>query len=632
MFFLQSPTDITFSKPPTQLVQLAQKKHTAQAGQKIVVKTPKNQLAISFNTFIHEFTYDALKNNLFSFPISNTDTIKDPKTKSLPTILIPKSITKDQATTNKEIKVKYLPEKKFDAENIERITTPIEANSLIWLPHPYLIAGSFHNAIYPHDTSEVIWTLLELLKINKLESPNYYLKVIQDQLENFHFQIKALGFPLNGNKGFYITRSQTNNIPSNVLDYYLATEDIDWLKNTGLPMAESIFKYWTSPPAEIETKHGTGYRWIAHGDGACHEVIDSHKEHNFYYFKVLKTLVEYLNTFDFFRPSYAKGFDYKRVAEIIPDNRIKNLDLVKENEIEQSKNIEYFYANNEPIIKYNNKFYKLSDFYYRNDRASRGSGYDTNHLYGPFNAFAYDFIPADHNILLYKHAKDIEKMYAILGNTKKEKEYQRKASNIKEMIMKVLWDKRSKMFYEYNAKNKTLRTNYAFASSAYALWATIFDVNDTHEKEQLIHLVKFLKKNLEGPNGIYASNIETGLHWDKPYTWPIQQGFIVGGLRAYAKNLQDIEDYKNSKDLTEFADRISIKYLLANYSDWLKSKGKSIGEKVISKAENLLTGYATGSNYTWNITTIMYLFEALSEEAKGTLKNKIQENSLSYTF
>ena len=91
-------------------------------------------------------------------------------------------------------------------------------------------------------------------------------------------------------------------------------------------------------------------------------------------------------------------------------------------------------------------------------------------------------------------------------------------------------------------------------------------------------------------------------------------GYIVGGLRDYAKELQDIKDYASSKYLTTVADRIAVNYLRANYSDWLKSKGKAIGEKVTGTSENLLTGYKTGSNYTWNLSTVLYLYKTLSEE------------------
>lgn len=590
---------------------------------------------LTLKQFVDDFTSEAISKNLFSFPITNPEKIKDPKTKELPKILIPKGINKESATQEKITKVEFLPPPKKDDNGIQRIIAPVEPNALIWLPKPYLIAGSFHTEIYPHDTSSVIWSLLELLKTDLVKKD--FIQVIKDQLENFAFQVNTFGFPLNGNRGYFITRSQTNIIPANVLQFYNVTSDKKWLEEVGLPLSKSIFEYWTHNIARIKVKPRlsfldpytwgllTGYRWIAHGQGPCIEVTDSHKEHNYYYFKVLTTLVEYSLIHDLERPGFARGFDYKKVVEVIPEKVIKESNLIPINDVPfKTENSDFYYLNGSvPVLKFMNNYYKLTPFYYLNDRASRVSGYDTNHLYGPFNSFTYDFIPVDHNLILYKSALDISEMYKILGDDYHSKQFKIEAKKLKRLITNILWDDNLGMFFEYDSSLKKLRTNYPFSSAGYAFLAKIFDLDKPSEKEMLIKMVQFMEDNLEGPNGIYASGIETGLHWDKPYTWPVQQVYIVGGLRSYAKDLQDAGYFEDANYLTEVADRISIKYLLANYADWLKSKGKEIGEKVIEGEENLLTGYATGSNYTWNLTAVMYLYYNLSENTKELLESKI---------
>lgn len=571
---------------------------------------------LSFNNFVSKFTQNAIFQNRWSFPINSEEEIKDPKTEELPTILLPSYVNREQAISKGNVYIGFLPKIMTDENGITRILDPIEPDTLIWLPKPYIVAGSFHKELYPHDTSVVLWELLDLIKSKKLKGSSKYLNIVRDQLDNFAFEIENFGYPLNGNRGYQATRSQTNNIPTNVLDYFLETKDIEWLKNKGLPIAESIFNYWTSKTAEILTPAGAGYRWIAHGEGPCIEVTSSHEEHNFYYFQVLKDLAELSLIHDLERPDYAQGFDYSKVVKAVPKTKLKTDLLVADNRVNFGPNIKAYYLDNEPVLEYLNSYYRLTPEYYLSDRASRTSGYDTNHLYGPFNSFTYDFIPLDHNLLLYKHAKDISKMYSLVEEKEKSTIFDNKAKALKEVIMKILWDEETGMFYEYDSVNKKLRKTYPFASSGYALWAGIFNAAEEEDKNKLIRLVNFLVENLEGPEGFYASAVSTGLHWDKPYTWPVHQGYIVGGLRYYARDLQDIGDYETSKYLSEIADRISIKYLLANYSDWLDSKGTKIGEKVAPSEENLLTGYASGSNYTWSLTTVMYLYNNLSTDAR----------------
>lgn len=583
---------------------------------------------LSFHAFIIDFTKQALEKNIRQFPITDMDHISDPKTMQTPVILIPENIENKEATLIDGIKISALPKLDTDQSGVKRITQSVEPNSLIWLPKPYIVAGSFHREMYPHDTSAIIWAILELAKERKISDREKYISLIKDELDNFAFQTNRLGYPLNGNRGYYITRSQTNIIPSNVLEYYVTTGSKEWLQSTGLPMSEDLFDYWIGKLAEIKIKSDTAYRWIAHGDGPCAEVMESHEAHHFYYFQVLKTLAEYSKMADANRPLFAQGFNYNQIIEEIPikeaekyldDKKLKRLALpaLKTNMetylLDKSVNS---YSTHEPVIKTSEKFYKLSKEYYRNDRASRVSGYDTNHLYGPFNAFTYDFIPADHNFILYKSARDIASMHEALGNKSKADKYNETAKKLKSFLIQILWDEKLGMFFDFDATNKRLRVNYPFLSSAYALWAGIFDVKKEEEKAQLLTMVQFLEKNLEGETGFYASSIETGLQWDKPYVWPVQQQYIVGGLREYADKLK-INDNKEGADyLTNVADRIAVKYLLANYADWLSTNGQKISEKIIQGEEHLLTGYDSGNNYTWNITCTMYLYNTLSEDTR----------------
>lgn len=590
---------------------------------------------LSFQFFINNFVHDAMSRNIFSFPITKLEDITDPKTKRIPYVLAPDNLEKNEVTQIGGIAIKSLPSSKEDTFGIKRITDKVDGNTLIWLPYPYVIAGSFHREMYPHDTSAVIWGLLELAKGNKLQNQNENLELVKNQLNNFYFEVKNFGFLLNGNRGYYLERSQTNVIPTNILQYFNLTSDKVFLREVGLPLAESIFDYWTNKQAEIHTPYGIGYRWIAHGNGPCEEVLESHKSHNYYYFKVLKKLAALSKQSNAEQIPYARGFDYNRVVEEVDVEKIREYNkahkLIKQEIDDGDTSMEAYllapdvseFKVHEPVIKVQEKYYKLTNEYYRNDRACRVSGYDTNHMFGPFNAFTLDFVPVDHNVLLYKHAKDIAIMHKILGNTARSQEFLNKANQLKWLIIKLLWDESSGMFFDYNSKTSKLRTEYPFLSAAYVLWAEMLDVTNQGDKRKLAGLIDFLADNFEGSTGLYASPIETGLQWDKPYVWPVQQQYIIYGLRQYAKNLREAGDNNLANRLEAAAGRISIKYLIANYSDWLGSNGTKIGEKVIPNEETLLTGYANGSNYAWNLTCVSYLYNTLSSNAKQAFDSLI---------
>ncbi len=471
-----------------------------------------------------------------------------------------------------ERNINYPDDKVFDPKTAS-------AETLIKLPEPYLRAGSFHPELYPHDASYSISAILRLVSAGILDKK--YLSLVKSMLDDFYFMVQRYGYVLNGNRSYYTSRSQANVLASNVLEYYQVTQDRIWLDKVGVKLAEASLNYWIQESAKVKIPSIRLYKWIAGGDGPCVEVLASNKEHNYYYDKVLEKLKDYAYQKDNDRPSYAKGFDYSKVLTQC------SLDDI---------------ATQESCV--------LSANYYINDRASRVSGYDTNHLYGPFNAFTNEFIPVDHNAKLYRGANDLANIFEIIGNHEQAESYWNLAKEIKSSMFKLLWDDDIGMFFEYHITRRQLRTNYVFASAGYTIWAQVFDIQQEQELKMLMRLVEFLQSKLEGPSGLYASNIETGMHWDKPYTWPIQQAMIVEGLTYYAKELNNEGKVKESERLKKFADRISKKYIKANFRDWQDGHGKSIKEKHLdNNKENLMTGYAIGENYSWNLLAVLDLLK-----------------------
>jgi alpha,alpha-trehalase len=91
-------------------------------------------------------------------------------------------------------------------EHIEELWTvlqreadnPVEGSSLVALPHPYIVPGGRFEEIYYWDS---YFTMLGLAKSNRWD-------IIENMIENFAFLIRENGFIPNGNRTYFLSRSQ----------------------------------------------------------------------------------------------------------------------------------------------------------------------------------------------------------------------------------------------------------------------------------------------------------------------------------------------------------------------------------------------------------------------------------------
>lgn len=75
---------------------------------------------------------------------------------------------------------------------------PVDGSSLIPLPHPYIVPGGRFQEIYYWDS---YFTMLGLAKSNKWN-------VIENMIENFAYLINTFGYIPNGNRNYFLSRSQ----------------------------------------------------------------------------------------------------------------------------------------------------------------------------------------------------------------------------------------------------------------------------------------------------------------------------------------------------------------------------------------------------------------------------------------
>ncbi len=175
--------------------------------------------------------------------------------------------------------------------------------------------------------------------------------------------------------------------------------------------------------------------------------------------------------------------------------------------------------------------------------AEHESGWDMTSRY---KENCLNYLPVDLNSLLYKYETDLKKIYSLLGNPVKVRKYARMTRNRKKNMIKLMWNEKRGLFFDYNYKRK-LRSKFYSLAGYYPMWAGI-----TTE-----HMAKKMVRNLrefECKGGL-ANTQKEGLskkfkQWDYPNGWPNQQWIVIQGLLRYGYEMD--------------AERIAMKWLGMN--------------------------------------------------------------------
>ena len=119
--------------------------------------------------------------------------------------------------------------------------TPVEGSSLIALPYPYIVPGGRFEEIYYWDT---YFTMLGLAKSHKWD-------VIENMIENFAYLINEFGFIPNGNRTYFLSRSQPPYFSSMI--ELLASHKGNHIYVKYLNVLQKEYNYWMDE--SLTTKH-----------------------------------------------------------------------------------------------------------------------------------------------------------------------------------------------------------------------------------------------------------------------------------------------------------------------------------------------------------------------------------------
>jgi alpha,alpha-trehalase len=260
-------------------------------------------------------------------------------------------------------------------------------SSLAALPKPYIVPGGRFREIYYWDS---YFTMLGLQESKRV-------KVISNMIDNFAYLIDTYGFIPNGNRSYYLTRSQPPFF--SMMVNLLSKSEGGKVLIKYQPQLIKEYNYWMLGAAHLTNNNAT-HRAVRMADGAI------------------------LNR-------YWDESDQPREESYIQD--VTAAKLTKQ-----------------PL-----------PVFYHNIRAAAASGWDFSSRWFDASAQlstiqTTNIVPVDLNCLMYNLEETIARSYRLKGNLKLYRAYMLKAANRKKAIQKYFWDEKTGWFGDYNWSTKQL--------------------------------------------------------------------------------------------------------------------------------------------------------------------------------
>jgi len=341
------------------------------------------------------------------------------------------------------------------------------SGTLIPLPYPYIIPGGRFREIYYWDS---YFTMLGLQVDNQIET-------IQNMVDNFSYLIDLYGFIPNGNRTYYLSRSQPP-FYAMMIDI-LAESKSDSIYSKYLKSLEKEYAFWMDGSDKLNRNITSYRRVVMLPDG-----------------EVLNRYWDDMNTPR--AESYREDINTaKEALEYIPE--------CKQEEV------------------------------FRNLRAAAESGWDFSSRWltpGKENRFSLytihttDILPVDLNSLIYNMEYTLSKSYERTGNIAKAKLYKTKYEARKKAIMKYCWNAEKGFFMDFDFKIHAQTDVFSIAG----VFPLFFHIADKKQANQVANKIRdsFLKDG-----GVIATLNHTGQQWDAPNGWAPLQWIAIRGLKNY---------------------------------------------------------------------------------------------------
>jgi alpha,alpha-trehalase len=343
----------------------------------------------------------------------------------------------------------------------------IGRGSLIPLPFQYVVPGGRFREIYYWDS---YFTMLGLRVSNRVD-------LIQSMVDNFAYLIDTLGYIPNGNRTYFLGRSQP---PFFSLMVTLLHEIFIEKKGDGsadpyvkyLPQLEKEYSFWMNGQESLSGSHPSELRVVRMDDGAI--------------------LNRYWDLNDTPRPEAFKE------------------------DIELSQ----MSAQAKPDL-------------FRHLRAAAESGWDFSSRWfrnGSFESIhTTDIIPVDLNCLLLHLEQTLAEAHKLSGDIKSSENFVRLSFNRAKSIQHFCWSDEKQFFFDYDFVSKKTKSAFTLAA-AFPLFFRVAD------KSQALAVSKVLNEKFLKAGGLVTTLEFSGQQWDAPNGWAPLQWIAYKGLTNYELN------------------------------------------------------------------------------------------------
>lgn len=325
----------------------------------------------------------------------------------------------------------------------------IPDSSLLGLPYPYIVPGGRFREIYYWDS---YFTMLGLKVSGKAD-------LIESMVANFAHLINTVGHIPNGNRTYFLSRSQP-----------------------------PFFAKMVELLAEVKQDEGILEKYIP------------------------EMLMEYLFWVEGDTELYLPGKRYKRVVRLDEDAFLNRYF-----DDEDTPRPESFQEDIHLAQRTTRFPYKV----YRNLRAACESGWDfsSRWCYDPMDLRTIQttaIIPVDLNVLLSETERILIYANKLAGNEKLAANLEKNRRNRIEGINRYCWDEERGIYLDFHIKFKEFVDRPSLAM-LFPLWA------GTADAHQAGNVIKYVEKQFLKPGGLVTTNYDSGQQWDAPNGWaPLQ--------------------------------------------------------------------------------------------------------------
>ncbi len=339
--------------------------------------------------------------------------------------------------------------------------TPVEYDSLIALPHPYVVPGGRFREIFYWDS---YFTMLGLRESGRTD-------LIRAMLDNFAYLIDTVGFIPNGNRTYFLSRSQPPFF--GLMVELLAEIEGPTVLATYLPQLQKEYTFWM--------------------DGS--DALTAEK------------------------PAY------KRVA-LAPDDQILNRYW---DSLATPRPEAYKYESN--LVTEADQHGIEPTAMHLHLRAACESGWDFSSRWLAdgktlVSTNTAEIVPVDLNCVLYSLEKTLEAAYRQAGNQAEAATFSQLAEQRKTALLATCWNDETGFFHDYHIPSASQTTALTLAG-VFPLFMNLA----TPEQAARVH--ELLTSDFLQAGGWVTTLRPTGQQWDWPNGWAPLQWIVYQGLSNY---------------------------------------------------------------------------------------------------